>query len=850
MTVRRVLQLVEEYRAVASQSFIFTEKMTSICGTHRLPHGRSVTPLWNLSGKREQPRETDERTVCYILEINSARHAYQEKWLVARTSQEISEKFREITKAFRLRLPVTAGLAARLHPPPTGNKFPSEPCKFFSTLPLMVNTTLPVHCHGTFVLAPDRRSIRFDGDGSSNPESEYNRWLLSNVLTLLYFWLLEELLQHGTNSHWWPGSKSDDQMSQCLVQSFYHEHLAHTDHSIFSSATDERFRLPPRDTILSSSEPSSVKKIWKIFQCKEVAELPDRIRKRVAGGGVKCVDHTYISQVIKRQPDRISQALLNNHLHCNDFKELVTYLLSDGTADVVGLPLIPLSDGTLGNVALPHRSQYIFWQPNYAGPDIIPPECLVHRDFDGEPLELLNKKYNVSYPSESQAAIIGFIKAKVPKAPDKKNVSPEISDWIEHFWKEFESLKLSLESISSFPLVRTIQEDRYVSINKCKTLPVLLARGVPQWLIDVVLQLGAIVVPFPSYLPLVQLLEKPPHLELNFRGFLLFIASIEYAVPSFFSRLEASERTPMNGWIAENISRNIKNKYNLFHAARLLPVWRSYLANGDEIFVSARDARMLPIGVDPDDAMRFSRVRFIEYSQKVSWLGVQPLSWRQLYYMLQLPEVLTIEDAQSYKRLLSLLIHTSDSGTQILVPRNDWTLVKPNELFSRGVDLFWAALQTRPNHFIHESFQEMERSLERFGMKIGVDIESFTRCAQVFHEDTSGPNRWERASRIWSYYNDRLPPKIVSYSEHRWSQFASLKFIPRGSMFRSLELPNPVPSSELHDIVAPHNIVRPGLEAIVWTQRVSCISLPSKELLMTQPNFGVPTVSEVVSAIQ
>jgi hypothetical protein len=843
MTIARLLRLIEEYRVTASQSFFFTENISIICGSRRLPDGILVK-LWNVSAIRGTPLKVDG-TECQVLEIPlaSGRRVGREKWLITRTKQDIPLEFADITGTYRLRSPVTAGLAARLHPPPTESK-----CKFFSTLPLMVPTTLPVHCHGTFVLAPDRRSIRFDGDGRSNLESQYNQWLLSNILPHLYFSLLKELLPNGSYFHWWPGSSSDDPLSRCLVHSFYRQHLVCTDHLIFPSALHQDSGLPPRNVMLSGSEPLSVKRIWKLFQCTEVVNPPQRIQTRAAEGGVKLVDPSYMSNVIRRQPGLLSQAFSDKRLHFKEIKELILYLFSSGTADVVDLPLIPLSNGTLGNVASLYNSpQYFFWKPTCDGPAIIPSDRLVHHDFDEELLKLFVPKYNVSFPSE--ASILEFIRPIVSESPDNQSVSLEISRWIEHFWEEFESLKLTLDAISSFPLVCTVQRNRYISIDKCKTLPVLVAQNVPQSLVDAVSELEAVIVPLSSCpSPLHKLLEKQPHFSLNFSGFLRFIASIECLVPTRFRRLRASARDVITEWIVGQIPGQHIMEDSMLRAARLLPIWRSYSSDGDDLSVPAQEAVMLPKDVDPNDARRFLDVRFIQHSREALRLKGRLLTWQELYSMLRLPPVLPIIDAEPYERLLSLSkCHISSTSVpQLLVPRHDRTLVKPNELFSRRVGLFWAALQTRPNHFVHELFKEMEDWLGQFGMRTDPNLCSFTRCVEVFHEETSGPNRHERAAHIWQYYCDKLPLLIAS-NDPRWSRFSSLRFIPRGSFFRLPVLYDSVPSSELPDVVAPDNIMRPGLEKIVWTQRVSYFPPPSERFLRAQPNFGVPTVTEVVS---
>ena len=62
---------------------------------------------------------------------------------------------------------------------------------FFSTLPLGIPNSLPVHVNASFILSSDRRQIRLDNYGGT--ETSYNTWLLTEVIPPLYYFFLPQV---------------------------------------------------------------------------------------------------------------------------------------------------------------------------------------------------------------------------------------------------------------------------------------------------------------------------------------------------------------------------------------------------------------------------------------------------------------------------------------------------------------------------------------------------------------------------------------------------------------------------------------------------------------------------------
>src|ERR1700733_9993369 len=107
--------------------------------------------------------------------------------------------------------------------------------KLFSTVPLSITSTLPVHLTAPFILSSDRRQIRLDG--YDNSESQYNSQLLVARIPELYLFLQADLLRRfKDNQRWWPGNtKEENKITRSAVDAFYATHLKASERHFFSS---------------------------------------------------------------------------------------------------------------------------------------------------------------------------------------------------------------------------------------------------------------------------------------------------------------------------------------------------------------------------------------------------------------------------------------------------------------------------------------------------------------------------------------------------------------------------------------------------------------------------------------
>lgn len=205
--------------------------------------------------KMKAPKSSDEIT---------------ENWVVTRSNvakTEFPSKLLASLSSHRLPTPAV-GLAINL-------SMESSGCdsRLFATLPLPVRTSLPVHIHATWILAQDRRSIRYDAPdaaGQRLDDTLYNERLLKKGVAPLYVQTLALILQHYPEvvRHIWPASeKTKDDIGRVVATELY-ELIISTEEPVLLSIQDER--IAPRDSIIHSSKtPVAVRKI--------ISKLPIKI---------------------------------------------------------------------------------------------------------------------------------------------------------------------------------------------------------------------------------------------------------------------------------------------------------------------------------------------------------------------------------------------------------------------------------------------------------------------------------------------------------------------------------------------------------------------------------------------
>ncbi|KAM5132594.1 sacsin-like [Mantella aurantiaca] len=141
--------------------------------------------LFMLAENFEQFSDTLPFQVCYRVQI-AKNGSSLSTWLVAKqVGTEGMDTLKRISGRLHQTMIPHGAVAARLHLPPIG--------RAFCTLPLPLETGLPVHVNANFIVDSARRGIcNEDGD---SPKTEWNTFLLLDVIAPLYCHLLKCLCQ-------------------------------------------------------------------------------------------------------------------------------------------------------------------------------------------------------------------------------------------------------------------------------------------------------------------------------------------------------------------------------------------------------------------------------------------------------------------------------------------------------------------------------------------------------------------------------------------------------------------------------------------------------------------------------
>ena len=866
-------KILKPFEEAASNCLLFTN-IEEFCSIVRDANGDEAVS-WSIKAERIQDH-VEEKTGFSTTKVDLSYHTTSQlsSWKIARAT--INESHIPATlppafaKQYRLRLPPTIGLAVSLDdPPPKPESF-----RFFSTLPLPVQTMLPVHIMASFVLSPDRRYIRLDE--SNNPETEYNRWLLSSMIPPLYLFLLETL-SSGENKQWWPGRRPQDiePTAKVLVNAFFSTHLKATERRVFHSMFNPSLSLGPNDCVLFDVEPSSIKKVLMAMRSDQLVKLPTNITRRaVDDSGVARVDSVFLRNEILRNTFVITSVPEPN---MKELEELIDYLSNTknvdkatdedpaqkSVANLIGLPLLPLADGTFGvfrDKGCPISEFYFVWTSRGTSErSIFPLSRLVHPEFKVK--SVLKLDLNVSLLSSD--AVKAFITARLPQSRMIPDADHEMIQWIQDFWDEYPFIRTTPADISDiieFPLVPTIRPHCYVSLEECSRGSTLIVRGDSQeQLWDCLDRLGLTVVHADNQLNpenLTHILGRTADFpDFKFERILSAI-NVEFpTISERFLNLDANSQWIFASWARTHIC-SFADDLSLI--AQELPIWEVARPGSELELRAASEIYMLPEGLSIETAARFLNCFVAEWGN-LNHLKGPKLTFAELDDHLDLPAVLRPVDLLPYKELLAIWVNhlPYGYGRPLPVPNSNGEIMPSNLLCARE-ELFEAAFGVDSVKFLAIEFQELENTLYRYGLQgeNGLDMIMFTACAEAIHDiEEDAEDKVQRAAIVFRAYCIDLPLRVDSDAQQSWSRLDDLRFIPRNMdpkrrlehhEDRGMSLDIPQYLQDLPDVVSPNELVRKEFESIAWTQRASFLAQPHQRVLMTYPDLGRPLVTEVV----
>jgi hypothetical protein len=853
-----------KFRRLAELSLFFTP-LTDIKGYRRDSLG-TLQQTWAFSCMRELTHEAGDLQ-CRQLSIDQGHERHE--WLVARKTAPLPREFQGLSAKHRLPPSLSIGLAASVRHRALGRR---EDRLAFSTMPLPVvlSSGVPVHVNAPFILADDRQSMRFDDTGLGNLESEFNRWLLREVVPPLYYYLLSHLPRTKNIFDWWPRTPKDP-LTTVIVDGFYGKLWSGATLPICSDLREQP--VSPQSAIfLPSTETSTVIHLLQnVIRPPGVVLLPSLdIQKRVFKAPVTQLDPDRARTLLLAQSHPLRAAFRDpgpNRMTVAHIASLVNFLEStrregSDASRLEGLPLLALADGTLTSFDSKNTRYIARTTPGVPEPwPFLPADRFIHPGLSECLRQHPHTMQAMKISPLTAPAMARLVRERIPNGPFRE-LSDEDTEWARSVWSMARLLPDlapgEAVDLAQVPLIPTAQGNRHVSLAACmaegSNIFIEPSAQSDTWLAAIVQRLGAICIKVDGFSP--ELQNRLSSNIFSLETVLRFIQSRGgTALQADFASLPGSQHLDFAIWVERELRvRNLKQLRALKLDA--VPIWRSQRGGSSDapVLRAMTDIEMLPSGLPIAVARSFlhpSRF-FVEHTTLLVNLRMKEMTWATLLHNVVFPDRIRDDGAMRDFRSFMELAHSRwpSDLTPPRLPNAERNLVQASlePLFVRAQPLFAAAFANEPHRYLHPQLDTLRMHLQRFGVHYQITFADFKACAEAIARH-SGPGRAEHARIVFEHYAQHLPFNRGPDGERTpWRQLDHIAFIPvdlqrRDGVAWSEEYTEPIEPGML---CAPSQMVRRGLEAVAWTQRYRFLFEPEQHLWMADGVLGIPTVAEVV----
>ncbi|VDC01301.1 unnamed protein product [Peniophora sp. CBMAI 1063] len=876
MNVRAAQDFLELQKSSMKLSALFNPRLEFLSAAVRSLNqlgSSEIAPIWSLEVSRVIVNTNDrvmpnaqhsEVAITSLLKGNLATETWRTGMLTLFKSNTPSS-FHDLFEKYLLPETLSVGVAL-----PRQSQVPSSAYSLFSHLPLPITTTLPFHVHASFILAEDRRSIRFDDTSFIGSESAYNRHLLTAIVPDLYLSVLHHWPVTGdpgdslSNARFWP-SQRGDKVSRVVVLPLY-EMVSKDSRAVCESTTGAR--ITPASAKLTGSRMSgNIVRALELIGPSNLVTKPPAIEPVTA---LQRVDSDAVRTFIVQAEERLNELYNSRKISIPQLLDLVRFILEGDPSGsrLDSLRLLPLADGNLSSFRhdmLPSVRDAIFMLPKpstFARQQLFPPSRFVHPDASGPLLEALPRSALQVMPF-SDEALAYFARSRLRPAHEAI-LSGDDTEWVHKLWASFALVHTPKElhkDLYDLPLVPVSgQPGRHVSITSCGRPNVLLKASsnvTSVALLDALTTMGASFIDT-THLPSALRTRDPiKSMTYSFSSVLQFLDHHLWRI----GELGATQTTVLRDWIDAQIRAGSRLSAQDVHTALTLPLFR---VRGGQEFAAANSVQMLPSGIGIDDVLPLSSNtdRITPYDLNLAIpLKITPMSFGALGLILararqsarRPDQAISNVQLASLKKLLQTILGKPEAITQmkgsLQVPNTRGIYVRPESLFSRRVPLFVSVFDTegrRPDVFLDASLAgTLDPQLEPFGMCTTVTAEAFEQCALLVQEVTDDA-KMDSARVVYECYCDRVP-RIEGV---HWIRLDTIQFIPRAAERRRNSLLLDGYARELPRVVSPRQLLRTEFAATAWTQRALFDAEPSARLLGEHPSLGKPTIEEVVAHIR
>ncbi|KIO21522.1 hypothetical protein M407DRAFT_10336 [Tulasnella calospora MUT 4182] len=717
-----ITNTINRFYAYASQSLFFTKGLTEITALRRTADLKSSL-VWSVRSSREtipQVAQNEMDAVKLTLRVQAPHtmNLVPEHWLV--TSTQVAKgrfptRFHSLFSPHRLPTP-TLGLAVNL-----SARGSITNSRLFATLPLPVSTSLPVHINATWILAQDRRSIRYDAPDATGQrplDTLYNEHLLKELIAPLYVKTLALVLLHHPKlvRQFWPG-KAQDGPSR-IVATEIHKQMVSTKEAVLLTAQNQPISPTKAIIHLSRKVPLAVRTI--------LTEL----------------------QIPNYEGENLG-----------------------------GLPLLLRGDGQLVEFqGLGHRKIFASHRSdleNLFGPSVV--VSLNISDTAAQGLAKLNLNVGV-LDSQGMRDLLAYQGRAITPASTKIVINAE-REWYKRLLDFLASpaCPVKLEDLANLPLLPAVGRELVVSLNHARS-------GKVWWrspfedrsLTAILLQLDIVEVDVPpggtqgaEMVDLARILRLFGQLSLSSIQILQKVTQKDWDGFVQFLKL----------WIQGPYIANLSAAE--FQTLTALPLFKGRQGTMELPFVPAGQVLMLPESVELDALARYLPPTniFAEYSphlaaifQKNKNTKKKKLSFQNLLDRLRIPNQLAPDEEASFSALLQLVTtyHVGRYNNQ-LVPDGNRVLRRPSELFDHRVDLFSTAFEGHQELFIHPNFRGLTDRLVGLGVQREITSERLLECLRAVDRDArqgqEPPVAWTQRARFSSLPSAHLKAIYPSIGE-------------------------------------------------------------------------------------
>jgi hypothetical protein len=847
------------FQRLAEDCMFFTP-ICSVRAYRRTPFAKRLDLLWNLLATRKVLEDNPEsrRTALQItfsstednddVDLPGGFHHDKpsaQEWLVSEMFRiECPSDLRELEHRHQLPVHLKVGVAARQTPP---SQIKPVRHRLFSHMPLPIQFELPFHVNGSFILADDRRTIRFDDSGMRNPESRLNRWLLTDALPLAIYGLLGALPVKDVFA-WWPRPVKDP-IAVPVVEGFL-ARLNDCDDSICADLQGQGI-VPSKATFLPPEPRAAMKVFRSVLRPSGVVHLPSALRASVLATDVHQLDAVHARSLLFPVGDLIRDAYRRQQITLGDIQDLLDFL---GPKLLPDLDLLVLADNSITRFGATEHKIYITRTALLIHPwSLFPANRFLHPELS---MRSCLSETALRLAVLDGAAIAQLVRDRIPEGTSR-DLSTADAAWAKDLWAITPLLPEQpgdSVDLSQMPLVPTTEGQKHVSLQSClaRNSGMLVAPSRDDaWIRLIMEQLGATCFQIDAFPH--QLREQFAHRQFGVDVVLAYLRSRSSTVPGqhLFGALSQATHKRFAEWIVYQLELKTKQELANISGADSLPIWKARQGAQDNTLCAISDMEMLPEGIRLADVQGFlsHSVTITPYAEVLHRLGMQPISFYRLRNILDIPSTITGSLMPMYKRLLRLIVeHRSKDGRAPPVPNRAGVIVSASTLYTRSQPLFEAAFASEPNRFIHPQLEDMQDELAVFGLETRLNFATFKACVEAIARGVEGPGHVLRANTVFDFYSTRLP-MLVAGNRWQWRELDEIAFIPASQQRRrntiwSADYAQPMPINALR---SPSQMLRAEHQGIAWTQRALFLNEPSQNLKVADLELGVPSVEEVVS---